>query len=266
MRLKKPTEKSIFTKALFTISNAVLAITILIFLVWGLFHLVEDAGYTFRWPVVFRHLPAFNMGLRMTLHLSAVSFGLSVILGLVVALGRLSKITVIRNFSAVFVHGLRNIPLLIVIALFNWGLGAAFRGISLFTWSVLALSIFQAAYLAEIFRGGILAIPHTQMDSARSLGLTYFQSMRDVVLPQAMRNIVPAMTGQIANLVKDSSLVSVIGFVEITLVSRQLIGTTFAPIEIFIVTAAYYFAICFPIALAASGLEIRLQRYQKKAA
>ncbi len=253
-------EKSLFEKSI-RLAFRIINVTILILLLaWGSYYLLTKAGYQFNFGAVFRYLSVFNDALIMTIKLSISAFALSVILGLVVALGRMSRIKTIADLSLTYVVLFRNIPLLVVIAIFNWGIGSPFPTISVFVWSVLALSVFEASYIGEIFRGGIASIQKEQIESAQSLGLNYFQCMRYVIIPQALRSILPSLTGQIVTLVKDSSLASIIGLFELTLASRTVVGSTFAALESFAVIAVYYFIICYPISFISTLMEKRMRK------
>jgi polar amino acid transport system permease protein len=255
-----PDEKSKKQKAAQWIIRSFNVCAILVLLLWGSYAVLERVGYMFHWGQVINHLEVFNKALVMTLKLSLIAFALAILFGLLLALARLSKFRLLADFAHLYVEVFRNIPLLVVIAIFNWGLGGAFPQISLFFWSALALSIFEASYIGEIFRGGIEAIPKEQVEAAHSLGLSFFQVMRYIVIPQALQAILPALTGQIVTLVKDSSLASIVGLFELTLAARTIVGSTFAPLEAYAVGTLYYFAVCYPISLLSSYLERHLNR------
>ncbi len=227
---------------------------------WGSYYLLSSAGYQFNFNAVFKYFNVFNNGLWMTIQLSLSAFGLSIIFGLIIALGRMSKIKLIADISLTYVVVFRNIPLLVVIAIFNWGIGSSFPEVSIFVWSILALSVFEASYIAEIFRGGIESIQKEQVESAQSLGLTYLQCLRYVIIPQALRSILPSLTGQIVTLVKDSSLASIIGLLELTLASRTVVGSTFAALESYAVIALYYFIVCYPISIISTIMEKQMRK------
>lgn len=260
--MERPDEKTPAKKALYFAIRCFNVCAILVILFWGSYYILEQVGYSFHWGQVIKHLGVFNKALVMTLKLSLIAFGLSIIFGLFLALARLSSFRPLADFAHLYVEVFRNIPLLVVIAIFNWGLGGAFPQISLFFWSALALSIFEASYIGEIFRGGIEAIPKEQIEAAHSLGLSYFQILRYIVIPQALQSILPALTGQIVTLVKDSSLASIVGLFELTLAARTIVGTTFAPLEAYAVGTLYYFAVCYPISLFSTFLERHLNRGQ----
>jgi polar amino acid transport system permease protein len=223
-----------------------------------LYTLIEAQGYDFRWKAVIDFLPALSKGALRTLGISGLSLLFALFLGMIIGMGRLSKITVIRDLCTVYVELLRNIPLLVVVLAAYFGFGTIFPQIGAFFWGILALSILEAAYIAEIVRGGISAIHKEQFESAYSLAMNYTQTMRYIILPQAFRNILPALTGQLVILIKDSSLVMVIGIMELTLTSRYLLSTTFAALEVYAITALFYFVMCFALTLFSNYLERRL--------
>ncbi len=226
--------------------------------IWGLYYLIRNAGYRFDFPRVIRYLPAFDKAMLTTLLIASLGLVFATILGTVIGLARLSHITVLSDTATVYVQVFRNIPLMIIILALYFGLGAVFPGPPAIFWGILGLTLYEASYIAEIVRGGISAIHKEQRESADALGMNYYTKMRHIILPQAFRNILPALTGQLVMLVKDSSLLMVIGVMELTLQSRYLLSVTFQALEIYVVTTIYYFAICFPLAMGARYLERRL--------
>lgn len=231
----------------------------------------------FQWGRALDFLPFFNRALGLTFQIALVGMVLAIALGVVIALGRLSRWTAISDLAGVYVHTMRNLPALVVILLFYFGFGTIFRleqveifgerleNIYLFgmrlepglLWGVLALAILESAFIAEIFRAGIQSIHREQMESARSLGLTYFQAMRYVILPQAFRNIIPPLTGELIALVKESSLLSVLGISELTLTARQIGVSRFITFEAFAILAVYYLMLTVPLSVLAHLLERR---------
>jgi len=243
-------------------SAAVLIVVVAILA--GLYYLIQAQGYDFRWRAVFDYIPALNKGLLRTLSISSLSLVLAVALGIIIGMGRLSKIALIRDLCTTYVQTLRNIPLLVVVLIAYFGFGGIFPRLGSFFWGILALTVLEAAYIAEIVRSGIGAIHKEQSESAHSLGMNYFQTMRYIILPQALRNILPALTGQLVILVKDSSLVMVIGIMELTLTARYLLSVTFAAMEIYALTAVYYFVVCFALSMVSDYLERRFSLDRKQ--
>ncbi len=227
--------------------------------------------YTFHWSEALRFLPRFNEGLWVTLELSVLGALLAILLGIVVALARLSPWGPVRDLAGVYVHTFRNLPFLVVALLFFFGLGQAIRlrpfellgqiFMPQFIWGVLALGVYEASYLGETFRAGIQSIHKEQVEAARSLGMHYFQVMRYVVLPQAFRVILPPMTSTLIALVKESSLLYLIQVPELTNAARQLAIPTRRPyvFEFYTILAGYYLAIVVPLSLLSQWLEGRLE-------
>jgi|AntAceMinimDraft_16_1070373.scaffolds.fasta_scaffold10873_3 polar amino acid transport system permease protein len=250
-------EVSLVKRMLGYLQRSLPVVAVIVAFLAGLYFLIQAQGYHFRWNAAIDYLPALNKGLGNTLAISSLSLVLSVVLGIIIGVGRLSKITVVSDLCAAYVQALRNIPLLVIVLMAYFGFGSIFPQLSSFFWGILALTVLEAAYIAEIVRSGISAIHKEQSESAHSLGMKYLQTMRYIILPQALRNILPALTGQLVILIKDSSLVMVIGIMELTLTARYLLSVTFAAMEIYALTAAYYFVVCFALSMVSNYLERR---------
>ncbi len=232
---------------------------------------ILSQSYPFRWRPALQDLDAFHQGLLRTLQISLVSMVFGTALGLLIALARLAPFALLRDMGALYVHTLRNIPFLVFILfmyfgvarsviptgayvpLFGWELDAR-----LF-WGVVALSLFEASFISEILRAGILSIHPTQMESARSLGMNYLQALRYVILPQAFRNILPPLTGELIALVKESALLMIISLPELTLTAKQLASQKPLQFEFYTILAAYYLVITLPLAALSHLLERRLK-------
>jgi polar amino acid transport system permease protein len=196
------------------------------------------------------------LGLLMTLQISAVSLIGALLLGLVVGLGRVSSSVVLQDLSAAYVELIRGTPLLVQIFIVYFFIGTLLS-LSAFTAGVVALSVFTGAYVAEIVRGGIQAVPRGQTEAARSLGLSAGQALRHVVLPQALRRSLPALAGQFINLVKDSSLVSVMALTDLTKAGREVVSSSFSPFEIWFTVAALYLLLTGSLSILVRRLERR---------
>jgi len=199
-------------------------------------------------------------GAGWTLALCATSGVLGTVLGMVLGLAATSPIRVARWIASVYVYFIRGIPLLILVFFAYFGIPLFLPNLSLsaFTTAVIALTAFSAAYLAEVFRGSINAVPKGQLEAASALGLGYVHKYRYVVLPQAMRIAVPPGIGFLIALIKDSSLVTVIGFVELTHAGTIVSNLTADPITTYAVVAILYFVICFGVSRLGRWLEKRL--------
>jgi polar amino acid transport system permease protein len=196
-------------------------------------------------------------GLLTTLWISLAAGALALVIGLLTGLCRLSSNPTLRDLSTVYVELVRGTPLLVQIFIFYFFIGTVLNLSREFA-GVAALALFTGAYVAEIVRAGVQSVVKGQAEAARSLGLTGFQSMRYVVLPQAFKRVLPALAGQFISLVKDTSLVSVIAITELTKSGREAITTSFSTFEIWFCVAAMYLLINLPLSQIARRLERRL--------
>ncbi|HWQ37415.1 MAG TPA: amino acid ABC transporter permease [Burkholderiales bacterium] len=199
-------------------------------------------------------------GLALTLAIASIALTLALPAGIVLALGRVSHFALLHLPATGLVYLVRGLPLIMVIFwayfLVPLALGRAVPG---FVTMIYALVFFEAAYLAEIVRAGIQAVPKGQVEAARSLGLNYLQTMRGVVLPQALRNMLPSLVNQFVALTKDTSLAFIVGINELTYAASQINNRTLThPAEIFLIVALMYFLICFSLTAFARHLESRL--------
>jgi polar amino acid transport system permease protein len=170
---------------------------------------------------------------------------------------RVAKGQVWRNLAVTYVEIIRGTPLLVQIFIVYFFIGTVFD-LDRFTAGVAALSIFTAAYIAEIVRAGIQSIAPGQMEAARSLGMNYMQAMLYVIMPQAVKRSLPALAGQFINLIKDSSLVSVISITDLTKAGREVVSGSFAPFEVWFTVAALYLVVTASLSFAIQRLEKRL--------
>jgi len=187
-------------------------------------------------------------------------------IGMVFGLMRLSRNWATRTLALVYIEIIRGVPLIMVIFWFYF-LGPILIGREIpETWSALtALIIFTSAYIAEIVRAGVDALPKGQMEAARSTGLSSVQAMCFVILPQALRNMIPSFVNQFVSLTKDTSLAFIIGVNELTRTAEQVNNRTMnAPLEIFFTIAVMYFVICFVLTSISRRLERQVSRYQAR--
>ena len=197
---------------------------------------------------------------QWTLALSAIAFVGGALLGLVVALSRTSENAVARNAARVFIQVFQGTPLLLQLFLIFFG--APVLGFDINPWVAagVALVLNSAAFLAEIWRGCIEAVPRGQWEAAQALNLKYVARMRFVVLPQAFKIALPPTVGYMVQIIKGTSLAAIIGFTEITRAGQIINNATFQPLLVFSVVASLYFVICWPLSLLASRLERRQAR------
>ncbi len=232
-------------------------------------HFQLSKSYSFHWLFALKFIPDFNEGLLLTIKASLIAGLVGTVLGLVIALARLSPIILLRDLGTLYVHTFRNVPFYVFVLVVYFGFGRAIDvrplvdamdGIvdeRLF-WGVVALAVFEAAFISEIFRAGILSVHQTQKEAARSMGMNAPQAMRYVILPQAFRNVIPALTGELIALVKESSLLFVISLHELTLIARELAAHEGNTFEFYTILAVYYLMITLPLAGLSHLLEKRL--------
>jgi glutamine transport system permease protein len=216
-------------------------------------------GYEFRFDVVLTQWPWIAKGLAMTLTITAMALVCAVPVGLLVAVMSLSKTAFIRWPAIAYVQVFRGVPLLVFIIWMYYGVSMA-TGVSFspVTAGVLCFALQYGSWLSEVFRGGIQAIGRGQREAAASLGLGSTQTFAYVILPQAVRIVLPSMGNLAVGLLKDSSLVSVIGVFELMRQSQTAVSLTFRPFEFYTVTAAIYVLLTFAVARGFVGLERRL--------
>jgi polar amino acid transport system permease protein len=197
---------------------------------------------------------------QWTLALSAIAFVGGALLGLVVALSRTAENAVARNVARVFIQVFQGTPLLLQLFLIFFG--APVLGLDINPWVAagVALVLNSAAFLAEIWRGCIEAVPRGQWEAAQALNLKYVARMRFVVLPQAFKIALPPTVGYMVQIIKGTSLAAIIGFTEITRAGQIINNATFQPLHVFTTVAALYFVICWPLSLLAARMERKRAR------
>lgn len=203
-------------------------------------------------------LPLLLMGAAVTVKITALSVLLGILIGLFVGIARISERRALRSVAAVYVDFLRGTPLLVQIFLVYFALPVLTgQRVDPFFAAIAACSINSSAYVAEIFRAGIQSIDAGQMEAGRSLGMTWVQTMRYVIVPQAARRVIPPLGNEFIALLKDSSLVSVIGFEELTRRGQLIIARTYASLEIWLCVAIIYLVMTVSISRLIAWLERR---------
>ncbi|MAS03084.1 amino acid ABC transporter permease [uncultured Mycolicibacterium sp.] len=207
-----------------------------------------------------QHLALIIQGAFVTVQICVLSVAFGGVLGLMLGLMSTGSVRPLRWISAVYVGLIRGIPVLLVIFFVYFGVPLLAPGSSVpeYWAGVIALSIFASAYIGELVRGSIEAVPRGQFEAAKALGLGYVERMRWVIMPQAARLIVPPGVGFLVVLIKDSSLVAVIGLIELTRAGNIVSSQTADPIVAYTVVGAFYFVICFALSTAARRYERRL--------
>ena len=211
--------------------------------------MIRPFGPDEAWFVIF--------AVRWTLLLSAVAFAGGAVGGLIVALARVAKPKPLRYAALGFIRLFQGTPLLMQLFLVYFGLSIMGYGINPWAAAALALTLHASAFLGEIWRGCIEAVPAGQSEASWALGLGYYDRMASVVLPQAARIAVAPTVGFLVQLIKGTSLASIIGFVELTRAGQIINNATFAPFKVFTLVAAVYFLICWPLSLLARRMERR---------
>jgi polar amino acid transport system permease protein len=237
---------------------------------WLLVRSTEKLGYHWQWYRLPRYLfstldgevvlgPLLK-GLIVTFQITIISLLLAAAVGLATALMRLSGSVVARLVARIYLNLIRNTPLLVQLFFIYFVLSPVLE-INAFTSAVLALSLFEGAYASEIIRAGILSIHRGQWEAAFSLGLGIRPTYRLVILPQALRNILPPITSQAISLVKDSALVSTIAIYDLTMQGQAIIAETYLVFEIWFTIAAIYLMVTLALSATVTLMKKRLIRH-----
>lgn len=206
-----------------------------------------------------QYFPSFMSALAFTLELTAISLLIASIVGIVFGLFSVSSNRVLKTITKIYVDIIRGTPLLVQAFFMYFGVTQALGiRMSAFTAGTITLSLNAGAYMTEIVRGGIEAIDKGQMEAARSLGLTYSKAMLKVILPQALRTMMPSIINQFIISLKDTSILSVIGIRELTMNGKIIIANNMEPIRMWTVVAFYYLVICTILSKVAKSLERRM--------
>ncbi len=237
-------------------------------MVWLISSGTQKLGYNWQWYRVPKYIYTFKdgrlgagpliHGLMVTFQVSGISLLLSFAIGLIAALFRLSDSLAARLLARCYLETIRNTPLMVQLFFIYFVLGPVLD-IDRFLSAVLALSIFEGAYASEIFRAGIISIQKGQWEAAYSLGLSPVDTYRRIILPQAIRRILPPLTSQGISLIKDSALVSIIAVYDLTMQGQVIISETFLTFELWFTIAAIYLAITVTLSVLVNFLEDHLR-------
>lgn len=235
-------------------------------IIWVSYTGAQQMGYNWQWYQIPQYFYTFTddgfqvgeiiTGLWATIVLSVISFALATLLGLCVALLRLSGLIVGTGVAIGYLEFIRNIPLLVLLYLFYYVLGPVF-GFDRWTAAVLTLAVFHSALISEIFRAGINSVPQGQWEAAASIGMSRAQAYRYIILPQSVRFMLPPLTGEVVHLIKSSAIVSVIAVAELTTIGRNIISDTYMSFEIWFTIAAVYLALTLVLSFGVSAVEKR---------
>ena len=218
---------------------------------------LSKIGITFNFLFLLTHKKQLLQGFLFTLYLSLASLFASLAIGLVSAVLQSSQILFFRYLSKLYVTFIRGTPLIMQIYLFFYIVGTAFGIENRFVCGVLILSIFEGAYIAEIIRGSFLSIDLLQIEAAKSVGFTRKQTVTYVVFPQLFARTLPALTGQFASIIKDSSLLSIIAVIELTQTIREISATNFKLFECYLFLGILYLCLTLPVSFVSKVLERR---------
>ncbi len=208
-----------------------------------------------KWSAVWRYRQKFIDGYKLTVLISICALGLSLLVGLLSALAGRSRLLVLRQINRVYIDLVRGTPLLVQILVLYYVTANALNIDDRNVCGVLILSFSYGAYISEIVRAGIESIGKSQLESAKAIGLTPVQTYRYVIFPQATRQVLPALAGQLVSLVKDSALLSTISVAEFTQKARETSSNTASELDCYVVLAAGYLLLTLPVAWLTRRLE-----------
>lgn len=207
--------------------------------------------------ILTNNIDAFLEGLKITIISSIIALFSSFILGTLIAVMRMTTVKLLNWLGTVYVEFFRNIPVLVII--FFTYLAGNFGGMAAGT---IGLTIYTAAFIAEAIRAGIMSVPRGQMEAARSTGLSYGQAMRMVILPQAIKIVIPSLGNQFINLVKNSSLLAVVAGGDLMYQGDLISAKTYVTFDTYILVALFYLILTIPLSLGVGFLEKRMARSQ----
>ena len=217
-----------------------------------------DGLMTFDMNLVVNSFPLLLIGAGVTIQITVLSTAIGFVIGLIVGVARISNLRVLRMLAEVYVEFFRGTPLLVQIFLFYFALPVITgQRIDPFIAAISACGINSGAYVAEIFRAGIQSVDDGQMEAGRSLGMTWLQTMRYIIVPQAFKRVIPTLGNEFIAMLKDSSLVSVIGFEELTRRGQLIIAKTYGSFEIWMSVAVIYLVMTLTISRFVAYLERR---------
>ncbi len=232
--------------------NILLLTIILVTVFW---FALSRVGIAFDFSFLNQYSVRIIDGFLMTLYISLASLGLSLLIGILSALLHSSNILVLRYLSKFYVAIIRGTPLIVQIYLFFYIVGTAFGMDNRFLSGVIILSVFEGAYISEIIRGSLSSIDKTQIEAGKAVGFTKTQSLRYIILPQLITRTLPALSGQFASIIKDSSLLSIIALVELTQTIREITSINYKLFEAYFVLGILYLALTLPISLFSKRME-----------
>ena len=211
--------------------------------------------------IIIDSLPSLLKATLMTIFLSAISIVIALVIGFITALIRIVKIKVLYQIASIYISIIRGTPLLVQISVIYFGLPQIGIVLDPIPSGILALSLNAGAYLSESFRAAILAVDSGQMEAAKSMGMTYWQSLRRIIFPQSLRIAIPTLSNTFIVLIKDTSLVSVITVTELVHMSSLIIAKTFEPLTIYLTAAVLYWLVITFFTTLLNRLEKRSSKH-----
>lgn len=227
----------------------------LAFALLGLFFFAVFSAQVYHWEVLTTYRSVFLKGWVTTLGISALSLGLSLIIGLTASLLRRSKILILRYCAQIYIELIRGTPLLVQLLFFFYVVAVALNIENRYFVGVITLSLFSGAYIAEIIRSGLDSVRRTMLESGEAIGLSPWQTYRFVIFPISIRQILPPLAGQFASIIKDSSLLSILGISEFTYAAQQVSSASYSTLECYFPLALGYLILTFPISLISKYFE-----------
>lgn len=206
------------------------------------------------------HLDMYLRGLGNTMAASVITLAASLVVGTVLAVMRIVRQRALNVLGTIYVEFIRNIPFVLIVFLFYYGSSSFNVSLNGFVAGTLGLTVYTSAFIAETVRAGILSIPKGQTEAARSSGLSYLQSMRYIILPQALRVVIPPLGNQFLNLIKNTSVLGLIAGFDLMYYGDLVHSDTFQTFDVYIFVALFYLFLTVPLSLALKYLERRLAR------
>ena len=224
------------------------------------YFMFKNVSYNFNWDSVYEYKQKFIDGFMMTIIISFFALILSFIIGLFFAYAQNSKILILRFFSRFYIEIIRGTPLLVQILIFFYVFANNLGFDNRYIVGTVILALFAGAYVSEIIRGAIESVDFEQYETSLSLGMTNYQMYAYVIFPQAFRRMLPALTGQFASIIKDSSLLSIISISEFTMNAQEVNAYTYSTLESYIPLAIGYLILTYPISYFSNRLEANIHK------
>ena len=264
--------KRLLTASKKTLYSKSMSVVLYLLVMWLIIRLsltgAEAIGYNWQWYRIPQYLYQLTddgfqvgeliLGLVTTIDLSLRSFLLATIIGLIIALLRLSSLVIGSAVAVAFLEFIRNLPLLVLLYLVYYLLGPIF-GLDRYTGSILCLALYHSVLISEIFRAAIQAVPTGQWEAAQAIGMSSSQCYRYVIVPQSIKFTLPPLTGEAVHLIKSSAIVSVIAVAELTTIGRNIISDTYMSFEVWFVVATIYFMFTIVLSIFVTRLEKRFE-------